>query len=68
MLKTFKNPANFETTYVPLLIEEFSEIFYYLILQRSQHACAQRDACATAMMLQVYLSKTDIHYYAGGDL
>ena len=43
VVKNFLNPANFETTYVPVLIKEFSEIFYYLIIQRSYNTLVPRE-------------------------
>ena len=43
VVKNFLNPANFETTYVLILIKEFSEIFYYLIIQRSYNTLVPRE-------------------------
>ena len=41
--RDFLNPADFETTYVLILIKEFSEIFYYLIIQRSYNTLVPRE-------------------------
>ena len=43
VVKNFLNPANFGTIYVLILMKEFSEIFYYLIIQRSYNTLVPRE-------------------------